>query len=62
MFVRPAPGKKVRDPRTKLHIPEAGIEVPEDTYWTRRLLDGDVIVVAPAAPAAAKPSSAKVKE
>lgn len=46
MFVKPAPGLKVRDPKSKLHIPEAGAEVPEtDSYWVRRVQDGDVVVV-----------------
>jgi hypothetical protein len=48
MFVKPAPGIKVRHPQTKQHIPETGLEVPEgDTYWIRRLLDGDVLEVKP---------------
>lgn len=52
MLVKPAPGLKVRDPKTKQHIPDAGIEVSEtDTYWARRLVDGDVVEVKPAAPA-----------
>jgi hypothetical protein len=51
MFVKPArPDVKVRDPRSKLHLPESGAEVPDgDTYWTRRILDGDVVEVKPAA-------------
>lgn len=49
MFIKPAPGLKVRDPITKLHLPEAGITVSEtDTYWVRRLRDGDVVEVKPA--------------
>jgi hypothetical protein len=44
MFVKPAPGLRVRHPETRQHVPEAGIEVPDtDTYWTRRLQDGDVV-------------------
>jgi hypothetical protein len=46
MFVKPAPGLKVRDPDSKLHLPESGKEVHESTYWLRRLADGDVILVA----------------
>ena len=54
MFVKPAPGLKVRHPETRQHIPDEGIEVPEtDTYWARRLMDGDVVLVTP--PAAAPP-------
>lgn len=45
MFVKPAPGLKVRDPVTKQHLPESGTEVPEDSYWIRRIADGDVVVV-----------------
>lgn len=59
MLVKPREGVKVRDPVSKLHIPEAGIEVPNtDTYWARRLADGDVVEVKPAA----KTASPKGKE
>ena len=65
MFVKPAPGLKVRDPKTLRHIPEEGIEVPDtDTFWHRRLLDGDVVevkVVTPPPPKVEKPA-AKPKE
>lgn len=54
MFVKPAPGVKVRDPRTKQHLIDAGVDVPDgDTYWLRRIADGDVVEVKPAA---AKPA------
>lgn len=47
MFVKPAPGKKIRDPRDprRAYLPESGREVPEETYWIRRLVDGDILVV-----------------
>jgi len=45
IFVRPAPGAKVRDPVTKAPIPEAGVIVPNDGFWNRRLRLGDVILV-----------------
>jgi hypothetical protein len=47
MFVKPAPGLKIRDPKSKLHIPESGAEVPEETFWIRRLADGDVVICEP---------------
>ncbi len=48
MFVKPAPGLKVRDPKTKQHLPESGAEVPDsDSYWVRRLRDGDVVRATP---------------
>jgi hypothetical protein len=51
MKVKPAPGVKVRDPRTLKFIPEAGIELKEmSTYWVRRIECQDVIVVAESAP------------
>ncbi len=43
MFVKPAPGVKVRDPISKFHIPDEGAEVPESSYWIRRLRSGDVV-------------------
>jgi hypothetical protein len=63
MFIKPAPGIQVRDPRSKLRIPETGIEVSAtDTYWARRLADGDVVVAEPkpaAAPAKTPPAKGK---
>jgi hypothetical protein len=45
VFVKPAPGLKVRDPISKLHLAESGQEVPESSYWLRRLADGDVLLI-----------------
>lgn len=45
MFVRPAEGLQVRDPATKRHIPVEGKEVPESSYWLRRLKCGDVVLI-----------------
>lgn len=47
MFVKPAEGRQVRDPVSKQHLPESGREVPETTFWVRRLACGDVVVVQP---------------
>jgi hypothetical protein len=52
LFVTPAPGLKVRDPKSGLHLSADGQRVPRDSYWLRRLADGDVIEAT--APAAAK--------
>lgn len=43
VFVRPAAGRVVRDPVTREALPEGGLEVPRNSYWLRRLRDGDVI-------------------
>jgi hypothetical protein len=46
MFVKPArPGLIVRDPQTRIPLPEEGREVDEnDMFWQRRLRDGDVVL------------------
>lgn len=41
-FVVPADGLQVRDPATGAVLPAEGAEVPLNTYWLRRLGDGDV--------------------
>jgi hypothetical protein len=43
MYVRPAPGIKIRDPDLMDFIPAEGREVPDTGFWIRRLRDGDVI-------------------
>jgi len=46
MRVKPRKGVKVRDPVSLRHVPEEGADVPEgDSYWQRRLLDGDLVLV-----------------
>lgn len=53
MFVKPAPGLKIRDPELKDLIPDDGREVSADNlYWHRRLRDGDVVLVETQPPAA----------
>lgn len=45
MFVKPAPGLKIRDPEMKDLIPDEGRNVSDDDlYWHRRLRDGDVVL------------------
>lgn len=45
MFVKPMAGLLVRDPVTKRQLPADGKEVPETSFWLRRIADGSVIVV-----------------
>jgi len=57
MFVKPAPGLKVRDPVKKDYLPVDGRTVPDTSiYWTRRLQFGDVVKATPPAPAPAAPA------
>lgn len=52
MLLKPAEGRQVRDPEMRDLLPAEGREVTRNTYWLRRLRDGDVIeMTAPAAPA-----------
>lgn len=44
MFVKPAPGCTVPDLDRGDLLPEEGREVPENTYWLRRVSDRDVTV------------------
>ena len=41
MYVRPLKARVI-DPRTGAPLPDGGAEVPETSYWHRRLRDGDV--------------------
>lgn len=43
MFVKPNNGLRVRDPVKGSPLPESGAEVPDNTFWRRRLRDGDVV-------------------
>lgn len=62
MKVKPAPGLKIRDPKTKKHISDEGHEVmePISTFWHRRIQCGDVVKVDEAS--APKPFSKKKDE
>ena len=43
-YLKPVDGIQVRDPRTALHLAVEGEDKPLNTYWRRRLKDGDVIL------------------
>lgn len=64
MRVRPTfEGAVIRDPHTRTPLPAAGAEVPDTSFWHRRLRSGDVELVGDPAPAVpAKSSSKPVKE
>ncbi len=56
LLVKPAAGLRVRlpGPRTAGHLPAEGAEVPDDTYWHRRIAEGDVTLVQPAVKVASR--------
>ncbi len=41
-FVIPAPGLTVRDPLDNEQLPPEGALKPRNSFWLRRLTDGDV--------------------
>lgn len=46
MRIKPAhAGAVIRDPHTKRELPAEGGTVPDNTFWRRRLADGDVVLV-----------------
>jgi len=47
MHLKPANGRVVIDPATGQPLPAEGQRVEPSTYWTRRLLDGDVTETKP---------------
>lgn len=58
MFVKPKDGVKVRDEAPPYaHLPNDGAEVPDNSFWNRRLADGDVVLIAqPSALSTDKPA------
>lgn len=60
--LKPAkPGLIVRDPKTRRPLPEEGREVNLDSFWRRRLRDGDVVEVKSAPPAKAAKAAVEPK-
>ncbi len=46
MIVRPSKeGIVIRDPRTKKKLPPEGARVPDTSFWRRRILSGEVILM-----------------
>jgi len=43
-FIRPREGLKVRAPDGSV-LPAEGASIENNTYWRRRIIDGDVIIV-----------------
>lgn len=43
IFIKPGPGRLIRDPDTMRPLAQEGEEKPFTPFWCRRLDDGDVI-------------------
>lgn len=50
VFLKPAPGRTVRDPVTKFPLPAEGREVQPSSYWLRRVASGDAMLAEAPAP------------
>lgn len=60
MFVKPAQGRRVRDPADGTVLPAEGREVTGNSlFWKQRLRDGDVLDIATAATPKAPRTAAK---
>lgn len=53
IHIKPAPGLKVRTQKGEF-LPEEGDTVERDSFWVRRINDGDVVETTP--PKAKKPA------
>lgn len=54
---RPGQQLAVRIPGSLALLPQDGAEVPENRFWLRRLVQGDVVPVEPAAAPAERPEN-----
>lgn len=43
LYIKPAKPGSLRDPETLQKIPDDGAYVPANSYWLRRLRDGDAV-------------------
>ncbi len=43
--IKPVGSLRIKDPLTKLPLKKEGESKPKNTYWNRRIKDGDVVVL-----------------
>lgn len=56
IFVKPKEGLKIKRPDTNRFLAPEGEDVPNSTFWQRRLTDGDVVLLAEKKPEQKKPA------
>ena len=61
IFVKPAPGMKLRLPENpRAFLPEEGMEVERNAFWLRRIAEGDALESqAPIADSASRKTAVK---
>ncbi|WP_421209996.1 DUF2635 domain-containing protein [Aeromonas enteropelogenes] len=57
LFIKPAPGCLVRDPRTLKPLDAEGETKPKTPYWLRRLREGSVVKIDRPKASTAKPKT-----
>lgn len=62
MYIKPVQGRTVPDPSRGDALPSEGREVPDNQYWQRRLIDGDVEAATPPKPEKTKTQPATQTE
>lgn len=60
IFVKPAPGGRIRMPERHNNVmPEGGAWVPNDSFYQRLLIGGDVVAAEPPKPHKRKPEQSE---
>ncbi|WP_421173757.1 DUF2635 domain-containing protein [Aeromonas enteropelogenes] len=62
LFIKPAPGCLVRDPRTLKPLDAEGETKPKTPYWLRRLREGSVVKTDRPKASATKPKAATTRK
>lgn len=60
-WVKPAPGLRIVDPDSGYVLPDTGKEVIYTTFWHRRVLQGDCVVMTEAPPTVTEVQASEVK-
>lgn len=47
IFLKPGPGRRLKDPKTFDVVPPGGAWKPKTVFWLRRLRDGDAVIADP---------------
>lgn len=58
MKIKPKEGLKIKRPDNGRYLNPEGEDVPKNTFWARRLADGDVVEVGAKAPAKSEAKAA----
>lgn len=60
-YVKPAPGMRIIDPASGYVMPDEGKEVVYTTFWHRRVMQGDCVLISEAPPLVTEVQASEVK-